>query len=531
VKSGLSHAELDELADALELEMCVERLLALLFPGEPDRLERPGRYTALENAISSSTALREVLLKGDDTKANQEWRRVLEQGGRDIDLHHTLAVLYREHALTQRADGETAGTYLDIATALWVLLLVDTRFWDRFDAAPEMADTRTALVRELIDLQVTRGSQALAAGRPEAARRRMRCLDACRSGREDLVGLLTEYQIPYRHSAEQRRLQEISALASEAMDGWCSEVIESAERLTRDPELISKLPTNLPMDYGSGIARLAPFVGLGVSFPRALSLGLRWHNDWCSRLEADTDRGRLKKVLESARTFAEGLEPLCTKDDSKRIENQALSKYYSHLARSADDTGAKVRDCKIALEWNPSNSSATIILVESYIELAQTADKNSDFAKALKYARKAQELKPDIVGVDDFVAAMERMARDEPATRAIREAVEQLKVDSFDAALQTLQGVTPEAPEVADEVRFVRMQAYLGRGITTANNVIATANNYAYGSIMRATATLLDDPIHDLETALSMATEAKDRNHISEQLTAIRDARHRLRNM
>ncbi|MBO2445702.1 hypothetical protein J4573_01225 [Actinomadura barringtoniae] len=524
MRSGPSHSDLTELADALELEMCVERLLALLFPGEPDRLERPGRYAALEKAVSAGDDLRTALLNGDDAAATREWQRVLAQGAKDVQLHHTLAVLYRERALTQRADAE----YLDVATVLWILLLADPQFRG---AAPEMDGTRTALVRELIDLHVTQGSQALASGRPEAARLRMRCLEACRSGREAMVDLLAGYKIPYGHPAEKGRLEEIATLVTAAVDGWCTEVIEAAERLTRDPERIAKLPKNVAMDYGAGIERLAPFIALGVQFPKALSLGLRWHNDWCSKLETGTDRDQLKKVVASARAFADELTPLCTKDDPKSIENQAISKYFAHLARSSDETGDRIRNCEIALEWNPGNSSATIILVENYIELAQASDDKGNFSEALKYARKAQELKPDIVGVDDFVRAMERMALDEGTTRGIRKAVELLKADSFDDSIAVLQGLVPKAPELVEEVRFLQMQAFLGRGITKANEIIASANNYATAAFMRATASELDAPIHDLETAQAMATEAKDRNHISEQLTAIRDARHRLRNM
>ncbi|WP_147449476.1 hypothetical protein [Actinomadura pelletieri] len=39
----------------------------------------------------------------DDARIGERWRRCLRERPRDLDLHHDLAVLYRERALRQTA--------------------------------------------------------------------------------------------------------------------------------------------------------------------------------------------------------------------------------------------------------------------------------------------------------------------------------------------------------------------------------------------------------------------------------------------
>ncbi|MGH3244454.1 MAG: hypothetical protein ACRDNL_29050 [Spirillospora sp.] len=344
--------ELTDLADALELELCTDRLLARLFPGETSPRERPGRYAALEGAIASNPGLRDTLLS-DDATAEAEWRRHVDASAEDIELHHTLAVLYRERALARLArTGADAGS-LTGATVLWVLLLSTEAFWERFDAGTDESVLRAGLARELLDLHAERGARALTAGDTAVARDHLACLHACRSGAEvprTMVGDLL--RIPYWHLVDDDRLGEIAGVATELLDAWCSDVIDGADRLTRE-----RIPEGQSANYEAGIDRLKPFIGLGVAFPRALATGLEWHNEWCY-VDFRAERARAAEILRSARDFADGLEPHCVKGDGRVPENRALSEHYVLRAVVSGDPAEDARCLDIALEWNPDNDIA-----------------------------------------------------------------------------------------------------------------------------------------------------------------------------
>src|SRR5690348_7645912 len=115
-----------ELARRLVLELCVDRLLGHLFPTGPQIPQRHGRHRVLADVVAGSPRLRRSLLDGDEGEIQKAWSACLTAHSRDLRLHHTLAVLYREHAMSAPAGGDDGR--LVVATALWGLLLGTREF-------------------------------------------------------------------------------------------------------------------------------------------------------------------------------------------------------------------------------------------------------------------------------------------------------------------------------------------------------------------------------------------------------------------
>ncbi|WP_242909481.1 hypothetical protein [Actinomadura terrae] len=364
MRSMPSADDLFALADALELEACSDRLIALESLEGPESMKRSGRYRKLEAAIAENGDLRAALLQETDAEAARQWARHLEVQGPDIDVYHTLAVAYRERAFRRTADTGPAEAELEAATALWFLLLASPAFWERQGDLDDEARVRASLARELLEIHAREGARALAAGDHLVARLHVHCLATCRSGSDAVEALLQRQGLPYDYAVDRERADEIAEIAAGLLDDWCADAVQTAERMTTDAERVGRLPAGLTADYAAGIDHLKPFLSLGVPFKRALRTSLEWYNLWSVFLWNDRAETRAGEVVNQARPCAEELAAICEKGESLKIENQALSIHYYHRAVMLGREFDAERELAAALEWNPSNVQASEALAE-----------------------------------------------------------------------------------------------------------------------------------------------------------------------
>ncbi|MGI5168551.1 hypothetical protein ACQEU3_29815 [Spirillospora sp. CA-253888] len=470
-----SRQALDELARGLELEVCVDRLLACLFPGgrqaKEDRQdgpmpERAGRHRPLEAVIEADDALRGALLADDPPAVSTAWERCLAARAGDLDLMHDLAVLYRERALRETGrdgrDGGHGDERLAAATLLWSLVLATRDVPDR---------ARERIAGELLDLHAVRGARALAAGRAATARLHLRCLDACRTGPEAAAALLADLPsglgVRYGPAADPGRFAAIARLAGAALDHWSANLVEDAERAVNDPDAIDRLPQGVRADYESGIALLAPMVRLGVPARPVLAAGIGWHNDWCYCLYSLKDFTGLRRVLESGADFAARLAGLCVPGEGHRRENQALSVHHMFRGVVAPTDGEAVADLEEALRWDPVNQNAVDLLAQSLLREGDVLAGQGRFAAALEKGERAREVAPHNEQAASFVREMSGYSAEEGTYAAIRAAREHLTARSHDRALQALAAV-PDTSRFATMVRQLRVEAHLGKGVALA---------------------------------------------------------------
>ncbi|WP_067489640.1 hypothetical protein [Actinomadura hibisca] len=462
-----SRQALDELARGLELEVCVARLLACLFPGAPatgedDEAmpERAGRHRPLEAVIETDDALRGALLADDPPAVSTAWERCLVARAHDLDLMHDLAVLYRERALRE---GGRDDEHLAAATLLWALVLAT-----RDVPGPP----RERIAGELLDLHAAQGARALATGRTATARLHLRCLDACRTGPDAAAALLADLPsglgVRYGPAADPVRFAGIARLADAALDHWSANLVEDAERAVNDPDAIDRLPQGIRADYESGIAALTPMVRLGVPTRPVLVAGIGWHNDWCYCLYSLKDFEALRRVLDSGGDFASRLAGFCVPGEGHRHENQALSIHHMFRGVVAPTDTEAVGDLEEALRWNPANHNAVDLLAQSLLKEGDVLAGQGRFAAALRKGERARELAPHNEQAASFVREMSGYSAEEGTYAAIRAAREHLTARSHDRALQALAAV-PDTSRFATMVRQLRMEAHLGKGVTLAN--------------------------------------------------------------
>ncbi|MFI6516490.1 hypothetical protein ACIBF1_13105 [Spirillospora sp. NPDC050679] len=511
-----SRQALDDLARGLELEVCVDRLLACLFPGRQEdddaaMPERAGRHRPLEAVVEADDALRGALLADDPPAVSTAWERCLAARADDLDLMHDLAVLYRERALreigragqpggrTGGRPGERADEHLAAATLLWALVLATRDVPDR---------ARERIAGELLDLHAAQGARALAAGRTATARLHLRCLDACRTGPEAAAALLADLPsglgVRYGPAADPGRFAAIARLAGAALDHWSANLVEDAERAVNDPDAIDRLPQGVRADYESGIAVLAPMVRLGVPARPVLAAGIGWHNDWCYCLYSLKDFDGLRRVLESGADFAARLAGFCVPGEGHRRENQALSVHHMFRGVVAPTDGEAVADLEEALRWDPVNQNAVDLLAQSLLREGDVLAGQGRFAAALKKGERAREVAPHSEQAASFVREMSGYSAEESTYAAIRAAREHLTARSHDRALQALAAV-PDDSLFVTMVRQLRLEAHLGKGVALANDGPRDAGR-------------LEQGVTELRSALALTDRAEDRDFVRKHL-------------
>jgi tetratricopeptide (TPR) repeat protein len=478
-----------EVAQRLQLEVCVDRLLVHLFPNEAVR-ERPGRHRVLEDLIEDNPRLLTALLEDDRDAALRAWSACLPSHGNDIRLHHVLAVLYRERALAGVAGGGALGDLLVFATMLWALLLGTKAFWTTLGdrVVDKETSLRETVIRELLTLQVTAASRWLVGGATESARPHVRCLVTCQAGARPLVRSLDSLGLPYRHTVDDRLLGQVSAIASELLHGWCADAVRVAQKSVDDPEVIARLPEGVRKNYEGGIRHLEPFARMGVPVAQVLRTGLEWYYEWAYSLYSRQELAAIRELTASAQVFADQLVPICVKGRGHLPDNQALSKYFMIRGFADDDPDARMSDLKEAIAWDPSNSNAKELLVDIGIGVAIEQADAGKFAQAHKtldsieplatgmddvrtcrsvtYARhaekladdgrfreaktlldKALKLSPDDPQLHEFALQLTDLVKEEANLRHLRAANEAMESEDYDRAINS-------ASQVASSSRF-----------------------------------------------------------------------------
>lgn len=401
------------------LELCVARLLTHLFPAAEPVAPRPGRLSVLERAADKSLTLRKALLDDNANAVRQAWRTVTRDHAADIEFHHTLAVLYREHAL---ADGAPAAD-LAVATALWSLLLSTESFWHHAGerVAGDEARFLATVPKELLTAHATRGRRALAAGDDEAAATHLRCLTG--HGTTDaLCAMLDRAGLPFRHDVDDDRFARVSSVAAEVLSEWVEGVLKAATAALTDPDEIARLPGGIKENYAGALEQLAPFLRLGVPVLAVLRTGLEWYNEWCFAEYYRDDHDRIAALTKAAAKLAGALSPLCDRGNGIRPENQALSRHLMFLGFSTEDHRAAARNFRAALEWNPANANAQQLLdqradlgVDDQLGKAAGEVEKGQFAAALTTLGAVRTRTPDQQSFKDglVTAAKFRKAFDE----------------------------------------------------------------------------------------------------------------------
>lgn len=487
-------AELTRLADTLEIETCVTRLLDHLFPDVTPEPGRPGRYQALERAVRTNSDLRRALLDAEPGAVTTAWNRCLKNATSNLNLQHTLAVIYREHALARIAETGSGGKPLVIASAFWVLVPATAAFGARTANRPGDAALIDRIAGELIDLNAAQGARALAAGDHSDARHHLRFLDACRSGADAVRKLLLDFGVPLLVPALPSRFAGFAERASAAFDHWCADVIADAELQAKDATAIAGMSKGVRLAYGAGIDVLTPLVLLDVPVPRVLTTGLEWYGSWCFDLHRNEDTAGIREKLTEAKVFADRLARVAKKGQVGSVEGQALSEYFMIRGIVCDDPREAEREFATSLEWNSANATARHMAEQTHLERAVKLINDGEFDEALR-----------ILG-------------------------------------------THTAGADAETIRTLKAEAYLGRGVTAANKADLSASNEADDLLpglnvkdllgpgpdsdlgtelrrllgrRRTGAGVMERAVQDLRTALRLAPEPERQTFIKQQLAQV----------
>jgi hypothetical protein len=384
-------ADLTELATRLVLEVCTARLLAHLFPNQPDVRERPGRLRLLEDAIERDPRLLFALLDDDRKAILPAWRHCLSGYGAAVPFLHALAVLYRERAI---ADPTTVDD-LVLATTLWALLLSSAPFWQHLGARAmqDEAQLTETVARDLLATHLARGKLALAAGDDDTARAHLRCITNCGGNASGLVTTLGTFHVPFGLAVDGRRFTRVAAIAKDVLNDWTADVLRAAQDEVDNQEAIENLPEGVSKNYEGGIKRLEPFVRLGVPVSEVLRTGLEWYNSWSLDHLVRQERDTVRNLTDSAEALAKALIPLCAKGRGLEPANDALSLHFTLRGSHHTDPTEATREFKEALAWNPGNDQAQKLLRrttsrELNMRAVDLANKSTESEKSFFDARK-----------------------------------------------------------------------------------------------------------------------------------------------
>ena len=379
--AGYLPGEPERMLADLEDDESVGALLRFLFPGSPilGRQGR-GRHPRLADLLSANPGLRQALAARQTEDTAQEWQSAVERDG-DIELRHTLAVLALEDALAARpADPRAARQARLTATALWMVLLADPALKPHFAelTMPDQADTRLHehIVKELLDDQKVRLTQAAAGGDLDTAREHAACLTAVRFGLTATRKLLDDHPFApvARQMGARRSFDLIAARAAELLEEWGAERVKEGERRLHDPVAIRKLAQTYPgldLDYQSAVREAEVVVAVGLALKSVLRNAVDWHTRWL-QCASDMKHAALTLVAtRSAKPFVERLEPQCTPGRAHLAENRTLAEHF--LVRGVvvldDDPKESLALIERSLEWDPSWEIATSLLDRAAVEV------------------------------------------------------------------------------------------------------------------------------------------------------------------
>jgi hypothetical protein len=374
--------QLEQFADKLELQEGVKRLLTHC-SGEV-AYYIPGRYYFLETLVEQHPTLLQALLHSDNNKQVQgKWTAIQKNSSSDVRFVHGLAVLYREQVLLSIAKQKFDSEILLASTFLWALLLCTPKFWEHFaqtrtDATTgeiqvlgeqRQAELMDASLDSILSLHSSAGSVDFAAGRYNDASLHLRCLHICRSGSKALIKALTELDINYKFSLDNRLVKQLTEQAEKYFTGWCNTMVYEATDITTNPEAIKQLPDGIRKNYEGGIFHLEPFIKLlnklHIPIPQTFLVCLEWYAEWSIDLYVSKDDATFISQVQAARPLADLLIPLCSKNEGcVRPEQQAISWHLTCRAMIAPVKKA-LPLLQEALEWSPHDGAT-----QSWVDLA-----------------------------------------------------------------------------------------------------------------------------------------------------------------
>ncbi|MFI6344680.1 hypothetical protein [Streptomyces sp. NPDC050560] len=524
------HPAVQMVAD-LERDDHMDALLTHLLPDSvPGPIERTGRFSALEEALSRRTALWEALVGDDPTVTTRRLTEFVTEHSLDVPVLHSLAVLYREDVRSRLARSAGTGADLVTATALWTLMLASPTFWnaygDRVGDDEERAALRAELTGELLEAHRAQGARALVEGDRKGARLHLGCLTAVRDGISTTRALLKDgpFAQAWTDTGAHRPTADIiealealmntpganaelfrpaSARAKELIDAWTVEVVESARERVEDPAAVAKLPNGIDKDYESGIAALEQAVLCGFQPPRLLLTILEWHNGWQNCLYQMDERDRMRKVVDGAVPYAALLADQCEPGRGHLRENQMLGQHW--VDRGFLDTTKDALDYfEEALKWDPSNSNAPSLLDRR---------RESVLFDKVYAENKARRYDSALRALDDVPrsSATEKSIDRLRAVILMNKGTKELNDFDFKAAEQHMRqalhlastgAAAADTQHYADAEEALRSVAtgLNNRGVALADKAMDTYGSYARSSPRLAT---------ELNTALSMLMDAQ----------------------
>jgi tetratricopeptide (TPR) repeat protein len=559
-----------QLARHVHQQLVTAHLLEYLFPGFDSTQASLERYSLLAKAIDAAPRLREVLLS-NGSGIGHEWGRVLTSHESDVQFLHALAVLYRERAASASTESPGGTDRWRVGTALWAVLLSSTEFWryfspDRVTDSPSgrrsLTDTEQEAVFDravqiVLSIHGREGRRAFAAGRYETAAIHLRCLELCRSGREQLLEALSNLGQPCKLHVEENQLRRVREVAGELLDDWGAGLVREAEKASDDPEAIRQLPEGIRKNYEGGLQCLEPFIRLNIPVSRVLRASLHWYNEWCYDLYPTKNFDGIKTLVQSAQTVADRLIPFCIRMRGQLPENVELSKHFFFRGCVSDAERAPEQALEYyeeAIAWNPANQHANQFLggakqdvllkqlataircaeqkqfreahevldviekeaedkklvqksrgIVWYHEAADLADRG-EFRAALNHAGKAATACPGEEVVQQLHREMSELAPEEDTLRLLRTANEAMEMERFDEAIAHA-GKVAKSSRFAKNARQLQSNAHFRRGIKLANQ----QQQFEHAE-------------RDLEAALRLSEQADDRTFIAEQLAVVRQA-------
>jgi len=395
----------DRILRQLEADERVRKLVGSLFPDSPIlSWQRPGRYPSLDWLITSNPDLRAVLDAGEREQITGQWRLAVAgggDGGGDIELWHTIAVLSREDAFA-RPPGAAAAAQAGIsAMALWMLLLAEPAlrrlFGDRPHAAEAEVLLRAQLIDELLVSQKVLLTQALAHYDLHAVRAHVYGLDSVRLGAAATRSLVTGHftDIAARIGIE-AEFAPIGERAVALLEEWGAERIAAGQLRLGDRTAAKKRSRAIVADYGAAIEEVAIVAQLGLGLRDVLRVALEWHNGWLRSMHGTQDKRMADHVVRSARRFVDILAPMCTPGQAHLPEVRTLAEHYIELGVSHFDVAPdeSIRLLEHARAWDPGAERVPDLLWDAYMLCLEVAKKHLDRG-SLPDAEKIMSLVPE----------------------------------------------------------------------------------------------------------------------------------------
>ncbi|MBK8099463.1 MAG: hypothetical protein IPK26_20330 [Planctomycetes bacterium] len=362
--------DLQRFADAVQAEDLLVRLLAVVFPGQTELVDTPGRLRAVARHVVEQPGLVAALRQATDARAVlAAWQA--SAPGRQPAVLHALAVVWRERG---RLDGHPARAmeWVETGTAAWLHLLHDRTFRTEFaqrrivDAAGERVDLGSDQAEALwtrstfLLLQEHRqlGARALADGKPELARAHARVLVRAVGGAAAGREWLARHGIEVGDGGDEALWQGTAALAKDVIADWVSAFTAWIQGQLGLSQWFEQVPTSAP--HEKALAAFSSFRALGIADKKVLTMAVHCvFSQWFAANQAE-DGSAMRRTWETGKEHASALAAKLERGDAADRGNQALA--WFHVAGAFTPGISAVTEAREALSWDPTNPKAREIL-------------------------------------------------------------------------------------------------------------------------------------------------------------------------